>query len=196
MENVALRGGREGIDLMLSADAPFEEVLFQLRWKFIENKRFFGSGELKVNVKGRNLTEGEKLQVEAVVAEATKSVCTISPISVSDLLGKDESLCVFRYGTIRSGEQVKSNGHIVVFGNVNPASILEARGSIVVLGSMRGVAHAGSGGDREVIVAATDLRPTQIRIADVYTRPPEEEREKVGPEYAFVNNDKIYIELI
>lgn len=79
MENVALRGGREGIDLMLSADAPFEEVLFQLRWKFIENKRFFGSGELKVNVKGRNLTEGEKLQVEAVVAEATKAFAPFHP---------------------------------------------------------------------------------------------------------------------
>ena len=37
-----------------------------------------------------------------------------------------------------------------------------------------GLAHAGGEGDEEAIIAASSLYPTQLRIAGVVSRPPDE----------------------
>ncbi len=85
-------------------------------------------------------------------------------------------------GTLRSGSRLKSDGHIVLLGDANPGSELVAKGNIVVLGALRGIAHAGSGGDEDSFIFAMRLEPTQLRIANNITRPPDEDKE--GRNYA------------
>ncbi|MCL6580048.1 MAG: septum site-determining protein MinC, partial [Firmicutes bacterium] len=77
-------------------------------------------------------------------------------------------------GTVRSGQQVRHRGDVVVLGDVNPGGQVVAAGDVVVMGTLRGTVHAGATGDAEAVVAAFRLRPTQLRIACYVARPPEE----------------------
>lgn len=75
--------------------------------------------------------------------------------------------------TLRSGVTVRHNGDLIVFGDVNAGAQVVADGNIVVLGSLRGVAHAGARGDETASVVAFDLQSTQVRIASHIALAPE-----------------------
>jgi septum site-determining protein MinC len=78
----------------------------------------------------------------------------------------DGEEAVFLNRTLRSGHKVEYPGHIIILGDVNPGAELIAGGNIIVWGKLRGVVHAGAGGDTEAVVCSLDLSPTQLRIAD------------------------------
>ncbi|HZK32909.1 MAG TPA: septum site-determining protein MinC [Tissierellaceae bacterium] len=109
--------------------------------------------------------------------------------------GIDSGMTKFVNGTIRSGQVEIYTGNIVIIGDVNPGGLIQAKGNIIVLGSIRGLAHAGIGGNRKAIVAAYNLQPTQLRIADIIVRPPDEGAESYKlPEIAKIKNGKVIIE--
>jgi septum site-determining protein MinC len=62
-----------------------------------------------------------------------------------------------------------------VFGDVNAGAQVVADGNIVVLGALRGVAHAGARGDESASVVAFQLQSSQVRIASHIALPPERE---------------------
>jgi septum site-determining protein MinC len=66
--------------------------------------------------------------------------------------------------TVRSGQKIEFHGNVVVLGDVNAGAEIIATGDIIVLGALRGVAHAGSGGKESSLVIAFSLEPTQLRI--------------------------------
>ena len=78
-------------------------------------------------------------------------------------------------GTLRSGDQLEAAGSLLVLGDVNPGARVQAVGHVLVWGRLRGVAHAGCHGDTEARIVAMQLRPLQLRIANVVARGPEEQ---------------------
>lgn len=97
-------------------------------------------------------------------------------------------------GTLRSGQRIDHNGNVVVVGDVNPGAEVTAAGDIVVMGALRGLAHAGAGGVPGVVVASR-FEPTQLRIGDVIGRPPERDaRSGREPEVAKLKDGVILIE--
>ncbi|CAB3391010.1 septum site-determining protein MinC [Kyrpidia spormannii] len=99
------------------------------------------------------------------------------------------------YGPVRAGQVVVHPGDLVVIGDVNPGGLVAAEGDVYVLGALRGIAHAGSSGDREAVIAAADFRPTQIRIADIISEPPEERVPGVAYfEYAYIDGDRVQVD--
>lgn len=110
--------------------------------------------------------------------------------------GMEETNCLFIERTLRSGQSVKYPGHVVVYGDLNPGSEVIASGNIFVLGSLRGVAHAGAEGDRKASVSAYHLAPTQLRIADLVARAPEDEETWRGPEIAKIKDGSLVVEAI
>ncbi|MBO8168778.1 MAG: septum site-determining protein MinC [Thermoanaerobacteraceae bacterium] len=98
--------------------------------------------------------------------------------------------------TMRSGQSVRYPGHVVVLGDVNPGAEIIAGGNIVVMGFLRGVAHAGASGNEDVVVAAFRLQPTQLRIAHHITRAPDEEKDTIPdhPELARIKDGVVVIE--
>lgn len=107
--------------------------------------------------------------------------------------GLKEGPTQFVRGTLRSGRSVVFKGNVVVLGDVNPGAEIIADGNIVVMGHLRGVAHAGAGGNHSAYVCANQLNPTQLRIGQLITRPPEESQ-GADPEIALVKGDSIVIE--
>lgn len=69
-------------------------------------------------------------------------------------------------GALRSGQVLKRRSHVLIIGDVNPGSEVIATGDILVWGRLRGAAHAGAEGDVRAVVAAFDIDPVQLRIAD------------------------------
>ena len=72
----------------------------------------------------------------------------------------------FYKGTLRSGQQIESETSIIVLGDVNPGAKVIAKGNIVVLGALKGIAYAGADGDDRCFVAALEMDPVQIKIGD------------------------------
>jgi len=90
----------------------------------------------------------------------------------SNPMSWDEPDARIVYGTLRSGQKIETEHSIVVFGDVNSGAEVIAGGDVVILGTLRGIAHAGaydeSGGGR--VIFSLNLRPTQLRIGLVISR--------------------------
>jgi septum site-determining protein MinC len=101
--------------------------------------------------------------------------------------------------TLRSGQTVSHKGHLVIVGDVNPGAELMAEGDITVWGALRGIAHAGIGGNITAEIRALKLQPVQIRIAHAIARSPDRPNIKfasqkgAGPETARMIDGKIRI---
>ncbi|WP_017305147.1 septum site-determining protein MinC [Spirulina subsalsa] len=88
--------------------------------------------------------------------------------------------------TVRSGVEIQHPGTVVVLGDTNPGSTIVAAGDILVLGRLRGIAHAGSQGNRACQIFALQMEATQLRIAEAIARPPETPLDEFYPEIAYI----------
>ena len=97
---------------------------------------------------------------------------------------------------LRAGQTVRHSGSVVILGDVNAGSEIIAGGDIVVWGRLRGTAHAGCLGNTLAVVCALDLRPLQLRIAEIVTRPDEgaATANETYPEVAYVRDHTIIVE--
>ena len=97
--------------------------------------------------------------------------------------------------TIRSGQRIVHDGHLIIGGDVNAGAEVIAVGDIIIAGTLRGLAHAGSGGDESCRIIAGSMRPHQLRIAAEIARSPE--GAVVGaprrPEVARIENGAIQV---
>lgn len=99
-------------------------------------------------------------------------------------------------GTLRSGQFLGAKGNLVVVGDVHSGAEIVAYGDIYVLGSLLGTAHAGAKGYDNSLIWAMHFQPTQVRIAEHITRPPDGEKKPFGyrPEIAFIKDGVVTIE--
>ncbi|MGO0122816.1 septum site-determining protein MinC [Desulfothermobacter acidiphilus] len=98
--------------------------------------------------------------------------------------------------TLRSGQSVFYDGNVVILGDINPGGEVIATGDVIVIGALRGTVHAGAGGDEEALVVAFRLEPTQLRIANHISRPPDGMTPSRQPEVARIKNGVVVIEAL
>lgn len=96
--------------------------------------------------------------------------------------------------TLRSGRSVWHEGHVIVLGDVNPGAEIIATGNVIVWGRLRGLVHAGAGGDTAAVICALDLNPTQLRIGDQIAVAPNDTRAVAVPEQATIREGQIVAE--
>lgn len=96
-------------------------------------------------------------------------------------------------GPVRSGVILEHEGHLFIFGDVNPGAEVRATGNIVVLGRLRGTAHAAIGQDVGFILALR-LEPQQLRIGRKVTRAGEDAAPPTDSEIAYIAGDAIVVE--
>lgn len=206
-----------GLVVVLKDDEDFATVMESVEKKLDSSGRFFKGASLDVKYRGRKLSRDEEKKIvelmtkktgaeiksfEEDVQDPSEAVVPQAPAAKMQMKkhmyfkGIDEGITKFYRGTVRSGQLVHSDGNLVVIGDVNPGGEVVAAGNVVVIGALRGIVHAGSDGNKEALVVALSLNPTQLRIADVITRSPDEIGTKglPIPEMAFVKDDMVYIE--
>ena len=97
----------------------------------------------------------------------------------------------FVKSSLRSGQKVEFEGSIVVLGDVNNGAEVIAGENIIVLGILRGLAHAGAKGNKEAIIAASSIEAPQLRIANIIKeRERNEILEDIRRTYAYINSEE------
>ena len=66
--------------------------------------------------------------------------------------------------SLRSGQRVEHRGDVIIAGYVNDGAEVIASGSIMVLGRLAGLVHAGYEGDENAVVVARWMETMQVRI--------------------------------
>jgi septum site-determining protein MinC len=214
---VSFKATVNGLILILREEDGFDEIYEQVAKKIESSRRFFKGASIGVKYRGRKLSAAEEDKLRELLEKNTgaeiksfeedteaqdKPQADLSParekIPIRRMYykGIEEGMTRFHKGTVRSGQLVSFEGNLVIIGDVNPGAQVEATGNDIVMGSRRGIVHAGADGNKEAMIAALNLQPTQLRIADIITRPPDEKDGKNGmiPEMAFVKDDRVYIE--
>lgn len=112
----------------------------------------------------------------------------------ADIISDEQTILIQR--TVRSGQRIFYPGNVVVLGDVNPGGEIIAGGNIIVMGTFRGIAHAGALGEEKAVVAALRLEPSQLRIASYVTRAPDGDFSlpQQQPEIARVQDGIVIIE--
>ncbi len=78
---------------------------------------------------------------------------------------------------------------------MNPGAEIIATGNVLVLGSLRGMVHAGASGDENAIILGFDLRPTQLRVGrKIAIAPNEDATSGTSPTVARVRDGKIVLD--
>lgn len=200
---VIFKGTKDGVTVLFDADAPFEELCQQLEKKVEEAGKFFDNVKTSLAFKGRSFTDEEEETLFQIITEHTSMHITFLKTEnnelkqLSDLLEKEMSphnLTKFHKGSLRNGQKIEFDGSLVIVGDVNPGAEIKASGNIIVLGQLKGMAHAGCKGMADAFIAAVYMAPVQLRIADIITRFPEENKKgPKPPEYAFIQQGQIFV---
>ena len=100
----------------------------------------------------------------------------------------------FHRGSLRSGQKIETEGSLVIIGDVNSGAEVMASDNIIVLGALRGLAHAGAKGNKQAIIAAGLVDTVQIRIANIVKEIDRDEEPLHKQAYVSIDNNKIIIE--
>lgn len=193
MENIQLKGVKDGFRLVITTSATMGNIISELQNKIEQSLDLFkAKGDVVLHIDAPSLSFSDKLKIQETILKQHPTTV----ISFAEPETPVMPASVFHKGTLRSGQNLHSDAHLVILGDVNPGAEITAVGNVVVLGALRGVVHAGSSGDRSACVSALQLNPTQIRIADIITRSPDESVEIRQPETAYIKDERIYIDSI
>jgi septum site-determining protein MinC len=215
-QDIVIRGtNKSGLQFLLPSQMDVAQFCQLLRRKLSGAGRFFQGAEATVRVDGRRLTSDEEEAIREIFAEAEMRLRSVEmgedplrqvaaeargadlrpgSLPAAALLESSETALVVTR-TLRSGQSVRHDGDVIVLGDVNPGAEIVAAGHIVVMGALRGMAHAGCKGNRGAFVSAVRLRPMQLRIAGVIGRAPDEdEPTQPVPEVARLRDGVIVIE--
>jgi septum site-determining protein MinC len=217
--SVIFKGSVNGLTIILKEEEDFETILVQVEKKIASAGKFFKGAILDVKYRGKRLSKQDEARIfellslksgakiksfveDTEVVEKSKENIQPRPVNKIEIKkflyfkGIDEGVTKFYKGTVRSGQLINFEGNVVVIGDVNPGGEVVAAGNVIVMGALRGIVHAGADGNKEAVVAALNLQPTQLRIADIITRPPDEKEVKniPVPEIAYIKDDLVYIE--
>ncbi|GAA4854283.1 septum site-determining protein MinC [Paenibacillus vulneris] len=201
--HVTIKGVKDGLVFLLNDTCEFDEVIQELKHKLEKTHQQILTGPIiHVHVKlgTRNVSEEEKEQIRSIIGQ--KGNLLIQSIESQTA---DPSASVFQHmpdikllkGIVRSGQTLTEEGNILFLGDVNPGGTIISSGSIYVMGSLKGMAHAGVDGDESSVIAASHLRPTQLRIAGIISRPPDEWGiNEAFMEFAYIRDGKMEIDKI
>ena len=209
---IQIKGLRDGLLVSLD-DAPWEEQRAALIAQVDAQPTFFQGARLALDVTSQVLHVNEMVELRdklsergiflwAVISESPTTEQTAQLLGLATRISKQrpeemrqfsvedlgEETALFLHRTLRSGTRIEFAGHVVVLGDVNPGAEIAAEGNVIIWGRLRGMVHAGVKGNRDAVICALDLSPTQLRIADEVSgalKP----RENPKPEIARINEE-------
>lgn len=194
---VTIKGTKNGLTLHLDDTCSFEELLYGLQDMLSLEHYMDGKGQkisVLVKLGHRYVTEEQEQILTDVITE--KQNLYIHSIE-SEVMTKDEanrlkaeSEIISVAKIVRSGQVLETEGDLLLIGDVNPGGMVKAGGNIFILGSLRGIAHAGFNGNKRAVIAASDMRPTQLRINHVLNRSPDHIQEGNDMECAYLDENE------
>lgn len=217
VSSIRIKGIRDGL-LVSLPEGEWEQQSSALLTQIDDQQAFFRGARLALDVGSQVIRVNEMVELRdqlsernvalwAVISESPMTEQTAQLLGLATRISKPrpedlpsldarnipEGTALFVPRTVRSGTRIEYPGPVVVLGDVNPGAEIEAEGSIIVWGHLRGAVHAGAAGNKESSVCALLMAPMRLEIAHLTLERPEAE-EPAGPETALIRDEGIVIE--
>ena len=188
--------------IKINDNAEFNDVEREVKKKVTQLKKIYKDDKTPIKVIGKVLKNKEIEIIEKMITDILNVEVEfdmpremgLSNIKKTFLSEISTSETKFHKGSLRSGQKIEEERSVVILGDVNSGAEVIASDNIVVLGTLRGLAHAGAKGNKQAIIAAGRLDTVQMRIANIVKEFNREEEPLRKLAYAYVDDDKIIIE--
>lgn len=212
--NVALRAYRDGLHLIIRPHLSITEVEEAIEQEISRMNQPLGGASVQIDLKGPTLKPEEMAYLKSKLQEtynlqvrgietvdeqvpppiaAAPTTHTLPQRTVPQQTRDTDPSRIIPY-TIRSGQiEDFPQGSLVIYGDVNSGGEVRAGGDIVVLGSLRGNAHAGLNNRPSAVIIAMELVPVQLQIGSFINRRPMNQKPRGYPEIARVGVEDVII---
>lgn len=186
------------IVMKISEKATQEDTIKSLKKKLPELKKLYKQEKTPIFVTGRVLKNKEIKEIQELI---TKSIDVEVEFDTPKALGLNEirrtynkdvaiSEAKIHRGSLRSGQRIEYEGTIVILGDVNDGAEVIAGDNVIIVGKLRGLAHAGAKGNKQAIISAYIIDTHQLRIANIIKElEKDEEAYNVAYTYAYVDEN-------
>lgn len=193
---------KDYIVIKIAEDAEQKQIVSSLTKKLPDLKKLYKDEKIPIKIVGKVLKNKEIDEIQDLIKEKIdvdiefdmpKSL-GLSSITRTFKQEIAISETKFHRGSLRSGQKLETEGSIVIIGDVNSGAEVIASDNIVVLGNLRGLAHAGAKGNKNAVIAAGNLDTVQIRISNIVREIDMDEEPVHRQAYVYIEDDKIIIE--
>ena len=212
---VALRAYRDGLHLIIKPHLSIKEIEAAIQEEISRMNRPLNGTSIQIDFKAPTLQEEEMVYLRSKLKEAynvtVRDIHVASeepappPIAAAPTThfirqaaaprdSREGEPCQIVPYTIRSGQTEDfMQGSLIIYGDVNSGAEVKAGGDIVVLGALRGNAHAGINGRLSSVIIAMDLVPLQLQIGNCLNRIPIDDKSRGYPEIARIGKEDVII---
>lgn len=160
--------------IKVDENAEQREIVTDLKKKMLELKNLYQDDKTPILITGKILKNREMDEIQNLIKKFLNVQIDFDSPKVLGLHGIKKTFykevatseTKFHKGSLRSGQRIEFEGSLVIIGDVNAGAEVIAEENIVVLGILRGLAHAGAKGNKDAVIEASEIEAVQIRIAD------------------------------
>ena len=188
--------------IKIHPEAKIEDIIPQIRKKASQLQKIYKEEKTPIMITGKVLKNKEMDEIEEIIKEKLEvdvdfdmpKELGLHNIKKTFIQEVSISETKFHRGSLRSGQKIEEDGSIVIIGDVNSGAEVVAADNIVVLGTLRGLAHAGAKGNTKAIIAAGKLDTVQLRIANIVREIDRDEEPLHRQAYVYIEDDKVVID--
>jgi septum site-determining protein MinC len=188
--SIQIKGIKDGLLITMSAGEDWEQQKTDLLEQITQKGNFFKGAKITLDVSSQVILSAEmgdlrdKLSDRGVTLWAVLSHSAVTD-RTSQMMGlatklastkvekaaipvekkADGESAVLVQRTVRSGACLQHDGSITILGDVNPGGEVEAGGSVIVWGKLKGKVNAGKNGNDKAMICALDFHPLGFSIA-------------------------------
>lgn len=193
--SISINLKKDNITIRLNEEASQEDIMYALRKKMPDLKKLYKGEHTPIVITGKVLKNKEIDEVQDLIKKYIdvkikfESPRTLGLHGIVKTYNKEIAISEtkFHRGAVRSGQKIEFEGSLVIMGDVNDGAEVIAGDNIVILGALRGLAHAGAKGNKNAIIAASSIDAPQLRIANVIKEREKEEIQEDNKTYAFLD---------
>ena len=166
---------KDNIVIKVNEEYSQEDIVYTLRKKIPDLKKLYQGEHTPIVITGKVLKNKEIDEIQELIKKYLDvqikfdSPRTLGLHGIVKTYNKEIAISEtkFHRGAVRSGQKLEFEGSIVIMGDVNDGAEIIAGDNIVILGALRGLAHAGAKGNVNAIIAASSIDAPQLRIANI-----------------------------
>lgn len=183
---------KDNIVIKVNEEYSQEDIVYTLRKKIPDLKKLYQGEHTPIVITGKVLKNKEIDEIQELIKKYLDvqikfdSPRTLGLHVIVKTYNKEIAISEtkFHRGAVRSGQKLEFEGSIVIMGDVNDGAEVIAGDNIVILGALRGLAHAGAKGNVNAIIAASSIDAPQLRIANIIKEREKEEIQEDKKTYA------------
>lgn len=189
--------------IKIEQNALQKDIVLELQEKIKELKKMYKDDKTPILINGKVLKNKEMEEIQNIIKENIdvdiefESPTTLGLSGIKKTFNKEIAISEtkFHRGSLRSGQKLEFEGSLVIIGDVNGGAEILASDNIIVLGILRGMAHAGAKGNKDAIIAASAIESPQIRISNIIKEIERNEKNDKPKTYAYIDeNGEVVIE--